>query len=167
MVQAESIKARHLPWAVAGAWKSCPEYPFTADRIQGERLTPEEAERLDNSCERCKGTGCIYALPDTVRIVGCHITPGGLSFCEEAGCPGWTPSRDLAVWLNIGARTGKVADVAVNLWTLGIARSEGQRFRAACLGKIGTGFEAIEAVLRAIAQALVAENWNLGEAPDA
>lgn len=60
-------------------------------------------------CSTCHSTGFVYVLDDSVRVP-CDINSHaviyqkhsgkilGRMLCLAAGCPGWTPSTDLAVW---------------------------------------------------------------------
>ena len=54
MVQAESIKVRHLAWMVAGAWKPCPALIWHESKAAAERAT--------NCLGLCDGTGRVWAL---------------------------------------------------------------------------------------------------------
>ena len=137
-----AIPAKHLPRVVAGAWRPC-----------------EEEYGIHTETCWCKGTGRIYALPETVRLTKhnqqCPGYDWGQPGVDEARkhlpnsiCLGYQLSTDLTVWIRVALQY--VSGVGAHLNDKAVA--EGR---------------ALEVVLRALAQALVAENWNLGEVPDA
>lgn len=71
---------------------------------------------------------------------------------------GFVAKRDLGALLAVGAG----GRYAINLVTLGSEYPDRFRFRAWCRGYQGDGYEADEACLRAVAQALVASGATLG-----
>ena len=156
-----NIPAEHLPWAVAGAWRPCTNihcHNGTVDilDVRGTRL---------EDCPECGGSGRIYAVPDTVRVPCPHskyLSPEFcwpcLPLCGECGGPGWTPSTDLAVWIDAALSFGKWGviftppkydELLPGDWI--VSRTQNH----------------VEDIQRALAQALVAEGRTLGEVANA
>ena len=87
---------------VAGTWKPC-------DRCRGSGLLegyangPEKGVTGTSKCGVCKGTSRISALP-VVRVpCGCdhgdYCLKNKDGNCRGCAGRGWTPSTDLAVWI--------------------------------------------------------------------
>ena len=93
-----SVLTKALATELAG--KRCPRLGDEVHR--GPKILPTDPE----PCLFCHGIG--YLFPDAVRMPCCQIhqkfenAPYGTSFrnmsCAEAGCPGWTASRDFVTW---------------------------------------------------------------------
>ncbi len=90
----------------AGAWKPdnfCSGTGYTREPLTGEGQGGADLD-AKYICSMCKGTGRIYALPDSVRVscvaIACingHIAGGWPhSVCHGLG---YTPSDRLEVWL--------------------------------------------------------------------
>ena len=147
--QPDLIPTEHLPYAVAGAWKDCPCF-------EGHR---------------CGGTGRIYALPDTVRLLcDCHKSAVNTWYSKlkhSPGCPGYEPSTDLAVWESVvfqvwpDALIEKQVDVT---WLTPVYEKTNRRFGPGGFKGDGVG---LEALLSALAQALVAGGYTLLEVANA
>lgn len=169
-----TVPAEHLPWAVAGAWKPCP-------CIQGPPCRSScscHAPGLSGGCDVCHGygnseqrqggvAGRISALPDTVRVLCDSQTilddmnrkrhfHYGVGWYD--GCPGWTPSTDLAVW----------EYALFQLFPRILIVKEFDHIRLTNLGgntviAVGRGAAVLQ---HALVQALVADGWTLGQAPE-
>ena len=143
MPDISAIPAEALLWKVAGAWKGFPS---------GTNVST--------------GPGRIYALPETVRILCTHSLHGDKH--NNASCLGYEPSTDLAVWL--AATWG--FEYHIDSWfSDGLLLEMDDEAVIAGRGSNkwihGEGSAPLEQLLRALAQALVAEGLTLGEAPDA
>ena len=159
-IDISTIPAEHLPWMLAGAWKECDALGGCTYREDGGR------------CSCCNSTNHIYALPNTVWV-SCpaeyHNAPGkrdgpGPFYCFFAdgvpvpscyGC-GYTPSTDLAVWI----------DAALSLGTHAVIftppQYDGLLPVAWIVSKTQNHLEDIQ---RALASLLQVKGYTLGEVP--
>ena len=156
----------------AGAWKRCPAiieaiYSGDYDGITSLELRTSHSRECTQKCV----LGRIYGLPDTVKVP-CNpveVVFGGGSIsrsvetgnpCPECGGRGWTASTDLAVW----------EEAIFSVWTYShISKRHGLVILLPdCINNMrrpkyaGSG-QPLEALQSAIAQALVADGWTLGE----
>lgn len=75
-----NIPAEQLPWAVAGAWKPCPN--------EGRKLSLSEINK-NGDCALCHGTGRIYTLPDKNPVeFNAHAAIKALARLKWP-CPDW------------------------------------------------------------------------------
>lgn len=173
--------------AVAGATVECPCYYI--QRLTGETRTKDCCPACQHTtqhctkCFNCKGTGRVPALPGAVRVKcsGKHLAPDGPMIdeviatwwledgkawipCETAGCRGWNASKSLEVWL------GAAQVIRFENWTPAPILwfgTDNWVFQWPSKDCWGEAEQAIDAVVSALARALVAQGAKLMEVTDA